>query len=156
MLLDTTKTDVRMKLVYQLSKELEQDPQRVALAQALTRDRSRPRMGLKGRHGLFGSPEWWQSIKSGAMPLRRVSGVIQRTYVAGQEQDVPHNAFDLLTSDGVTKMESFYANSEDDLALFQVGRRVEIVYALDELKAQPAADGGVNYAEIVVEMAVSL
>jgi hypothetical protein len=39
---------------------------------------------------------------------------------------------------------------------FKVGRRAEIVRALDELKDQPADDGGVNYAEITLEMAVSI
>lgn len=145
-----------MKLVYQLSKELEDDPEQVALAQTLTRDQSRPLMGLKGSHGLFGSQEWWNSIKSGTIPLRYVSGVIKRMYVSGQERDVPENTFDLLTSEGATKSESCYTNAKDDLGLYQVGRRVDIVYALDELKAQPAADEGVNHSEIVLEMAVSL
>jgi len=145
-----------MKLVYQLSKELEDDPEQVALAQSLSRDQSRPLMGLKGSHGLFGSQEWWDSIKNGAIPLRYISGVIKRMYVSGQERDVPENTFDLVTSEGATKTESCYTNSKDDLGLYRVGRRVDIVYALDELKAQPAPDGSINYSEIVLEMAVSL
>ncbi|OFZ70813.1 MAG: hypothetical protein A2Z01_04635 [Betaproteobacteria bacterium RBG_16_58_11] len=156
MFLDAKKADVPMTLVYQLSKELEDDPEQVALAQALSRDQSRPLMGLKGSHGLFGSQEWWNSIKSGTMPLRYVSGVIKRMYVSGQERDVPENTFDLITSEGATKTESCYANAKDDCDLYRVGRRVDIVYALDELKVQPASDGGINLSEIVLEMAVSL
>jgi hypothetical protein len=37
-----------------------------------------------------------------------------------------------------------------------VGRQVELVYALDELKDQPAVDGGINRARIALEMAVSV
>jgi len=144
-----------MRLVYQLSEELKNDPQQVALAQALTLDSSRPEMGLRGTYGLFGSLQWWKSIAEGTMPLRKISGVVKRVYVAGQDLSEGENAFDLLTSDNETLAESFYANNESDYCLFKVGHRVEIVYALDELKSQPDPDGNVNVSEIVLEMAVS-
>ncbi|EMI40263.1 hypothetical protein RRSWK_07223 [Rhodopirellula sp. SWK7] len=35
------------------------------------------------------------------------------------------------------------------------GHLVHVVYALDELKRQPAADGGVNYSRVALEMAIS-
>ena len=144
-----------MKLVYQLSEELNSDPQQVALAQALTLDSSRPEMGLKGTYGLFGSPQWWKSVVDGVMPLKRVSGIVRRVYISGQDPSAEDNTFDLLTSDGSTLAESCYVNNEHDLRFFKVGHRVEIAYGLDELKSQPGPDGQVNVSEIVLEMAVS-
>ena len=145
----------QVKRVYQLSEELTQDPEQVVDAQALTLDQSRPHIGLKGSFGLFGSAEWWANINAGVMPLKRLSGVIKRVYVAGQDRsDVP-NAFDLLSGNGQVQMEGIYVNSPEDVALYQVGRKVDVVYALDELKA-PLPDGGKNYSEIVLEVSISL
>ena len=42
-----------------------------------------------------------------------------------------------------------------DIALFVPGAMVTMVYALDELKEQPAADGSVDVARIVLEMSIS-
>lgn len=157
MFLQLDKSATPMKRVYLLSRELEADPEQVALAQALTLNAAKPRMGLKGTLGLFGSPEWWASIEQRKMPLRFISGVIQRAYVAGQDESVTlNNAIDLLLDDGSVLMESIYVNNKDDVNLFRAGHWVEVAYALDELKRQPAQDGGVNYSDIVLEMAVSL
>lgn len=146
-----------MKCVYLLSTDLKADPEQVVLAQALTLNVSKPRMGLKGTLGLFGSSEWWANINQRKMPLLVVQGTILRTYYAGMdESDQEINSFKLRLDDGSVCDESIYANDKADRALFQVGHRVEVVYALDELKRQPAEDGGVNYSNIVLEMSVSL
>jgi hypothetical protein len=145
----------QVKMVYQLSKELAQDSEQIADAQALTLDQSRPHFGLKGSFGLFGSAEWWANIKTGVMPLKHLSGVIKRIYVAGQERSGAPNAFDLLSDNGQVRMEGIYVNSPEDFALYQVGRKVDIVYVLDELK-MPLPDGGKNYSEIVLEVSISL
>ena len=47
-----------MKTVYDLATELYADPEQVEAAQALTLNVSKPHMGLKGTHGLFGSADW--------------------------------------------------------------------------------------------------
>lgn len=157
MFLQPDSSSVVMKRVYLLSEELKADPEQVALAQALTLNAAKPRMGLKGTLGLFGSPEWWANIEQRKMPFRFLSGVIERAYVSGQDESVTlNNAFDLRLDDDFVQMEGIYINNEDDVKLFRVGHRVEIVYALDELKRQPAQDGSVNYSDIVLEMAVSL
>jgi hypothetical protein len=155
MLLHFDNVLVPMRLVYQLSEELKSDPQQIALAQKLTLDASRPEMGLKGTYGLFGSPQWWKSISDGEMPLKYISGVIKRVYVSGQDPSAEDNTFELLTSDGRVIAESCYVDDADDLRFFAKGHWVEIVYALDELKSQPAPNGGLNLSEIALEMAVS-
>ena len=142
-----------MQPIYTLAAALAQDPSRIAKAQSLTLDSSRPRMGLKGRHGLFASDEWWASIKAGRIPTQTVTGSIERTYFAGQDsrRGDQVNSFTLRLQDGSTCNESIYTHRKQDVKLFVAGATVTMVYALDELKAQPAADGSVNVARIVLE-----
>jgi hypothetical protein len=154
MLLHLEKSDVPMRLVFRLEDELQQDPKQVELAQALTLNASKPQMGLKGTHGLFGSPEWWKNIREGKIPLLFLSGVILRTYVAGQDEEKENNTVDLKLDDGSERAVGIYVNNNVDVSSFRVGKRASIVYALDELKRQPAANGGVNYSQIALEMAV--
>lgn len=145
-----------MKLVFRLEDRLRDDPRQVQLAQALTLNPSKPQMGLRGAHGLFGSQEWWASIREGRMPLLYQTGVVQRAYVAGQDPSEWNNSIDLKLDDGSVHMTGIYVNNKGDAGLFRPGRRVGIVYALDELKRQPADGGGVNYSKIALEMAVSI
>jgi hypothetical protein len=144
-----------MKLVYQLSKDLQLDPEQVADAQALTLDQSRPNIGLKGTSGLFGSAEWWANISAGVMPVKRIAGFIERTYVAGQDRLSAPNTFDMRMTSGEMRMEGIYTNLPEDVALYRPGRKVEVVYVLDELKGT-SPDGGARYSEIVLEVSVEL
>ena len=156
MLLDFGMKDIAMKLVYQLSEELKNNSERVSLTQALTLDDTRPSMGLRGSLGLFGSQLWWNNIQQGVMPLLRISGVVRRAYCAGQDPTGENNMVDLELVDGSVRTVGIYVNDKIDIGLFKPGHKVEIVYALDELKHQPAVDGGVNYSKVALEMAVSL
>ncbi|WP_402720637.1 hypothetical protein [Janthinobacterium rivuli] len=147
-----------MKPVYTLAEALAKDPSRVAKTQALTRDSSRPHMGLKGSHGLFASEAWWESIEARRLQTQIVTGSIERTYFAGQDsrRGDQVNSFTLRLADGSTVDESIYTNHKQDTRLFVPGAMVTMVYVLDELKAQPAVDGGVNYARTVLEVAISV
>ena len=155
MLLISDEAAVPMTLVFELKEALKKDPQRIEVTQALTLDESRPGMGVRGRFGLFASQQWWDNIENSSMPRRRVSGVISRVYACGQNETA-NNMIDLVTADGMVRGEGMYVNERADVALFQVGHRVDILYALDEMKHQPAAGGGVNYAKVALEVAVSL
>ena len=143
--------------VYTLTEALAQDPARVTRTQSLTLDSAKPLMGLKGRHGLFASDAWWDSIKAGRIQTQTVTGSIERTYFAGQDsrRGDQVNSFTLRLADGSTVDESIYTHRKQDSALFVPGATVTMVYALDELKEQPAADGRVNVARIVLEMSIS-
>ena len=154
MLLDLKKSNIQMKLTFQLAQQLKDEPERISLAQALTLNDAKPRMGLKGKYGLYGSQEWWNNIEQRKAPLKFISGVITRVYIAGQDEQLI-NSFDLLLDDGSIHNNSIYANHKRDRKLFKIGHRVDIVFILDELKRQPAEDGGVNCSEIVLEMAIS-
>ncbi|GGY25100.1 hypothetical protein [Paludibacterium paludis] len=154
MLLNLEKSGVPMKRIYLLSEELKNDPEQIALAQALTMNTSRPTLGLKGTYGLFGSHEWWENIEQHKIPLLFVSGIVLRVYIAGQD-GYENNTVDLLMEDGSVRDAGIYVNDNRDIPLVRVGCRVELVYVLDELKKQPAPNGGVNYSKIALEMAVS-
>ena len=156
MFLQLDRAGAPMRLVYSLPQALEDNPKDVALAQALTLDTTRPLLGLKGTHGLYGSQQWWTSIEQRKMPLLFISGVIRRAYVTGMDNCDENNTIDLLLDDGSIRMEGIYVNNKDDVDLFRVGCRVELVHVLDELKRQPAPDGNVNYLEIPLEVAVSV
>ena len=144
-----------MKTVYDLATELYADPEQVEAAQALTLNVSKPHMGLKGTHGLFGSADWWASVRAGDMPTREVTGTIERAYYAGQGGSGPPNAIDLRSADGGLEMVGIYLNDPRDVVLFQVGKQARVLYALGELKSQPGPDGKTNYSKIALEMAVS-
>jgi hypothetical protein len=145
-----------MKLVYRLQYDLEIDRERVSLTRSLTLDKTRPLIGLKGTYGLFGTSGWWSSIHQGQMPLLFVSGVILRAYVAGQDKRQANNMVDLELKDGSVRAVGIYVNDKNYVQLFRPGYKASVVYALDELKQQPASDGGVNYTKVALEMAVSL
>lgn len=151
-----SEDDNSMRLIYRLEHDLERDHERVSLTQALTLDKTRPLIGLKGTYGLFGSVDWWDSIRQGQMPLLFVSGVILRAYVAGQDKHQANNMLDLKLEDGSVRAVGIYVNDREDVRLFRSGYKASVVYALDELKQQPASDGSVNYSKVALEMAVSL
>ncbi|OCG76680.1 hypothetical protein A9G42_07365 [Gilliamella sp. Nev6-6] len=156
MLLKLETSKVPMKMVFLLSKELKNNPERVALTQALTLDKSKPTMGLKGTNGLFGSKEWWNSIEQGRIPLLFISGIIKKAYVAGQDPSNFNNTVDLLLEDGTIQSVGIYTNKKEDSKLFKIGYSASIVYALDEMKLQPDFDGKINRSKTALEMTVSL
>jgi hypothetical protein len=128
----------------------------MAKTQALTLNAAKPQMGLLGAEGLYGSKEWWQSISVGRIEVRICKGTIQRLYVAGQDADEDEDKdFEYLCEDGRVRSESCIANSSVDLDLYREGAVVTLAYALDKLKKQPARDGGKNFSEILLEVAIS-
>ncbi|KAB0331916.1 hypothetical protein LSO07_09535 [Janthinobacterium sp. PLB04] len=147
-----------MKRIYILAEALAKDPGRVAKTQALTLDSARPYMGLKGRHGLFASTTWWKSIEAKRLQTQTLTGIIERTYFAGQDsrRGDQVNSVTLRLADGSAVDESIYMNDKQDIKLFVPGAMVTMVYVLDELKAQPAVDGSIHYARTVLEVAISV
>src|ERR1043166_9852939 len=46
------------------------------------------RFGIESTHGLFGSPEWWQHVRDGTLPVHTLRGAITRVYM-GSMNDWP-------------------------------------------------------------------
>ncbi|MNY48899.1 hypothetical protein D3C86_1842740 [compost metagenome] len=61
----------------------------------------------------------------------------------------------MITSEGAVRMEGIYVNLPDDVVHYQVGRRVEVTYVLDELK-MASPNGQNKHLEIVIEISLSL
>jgi hypothetical protein len=74
MLLEKFGLNKSMKLVYQLSVDLAENPASMYRIQKTTLDESKPLIGLKGTYGLYGSDEWWNNIINGVIPLVYRSG----------------------------------------------------------------------------------
>lgn len=142
-------------VVYRLSSRLAREPDQIKRAQDLTLDSTRPNLGLQGKYGLFGSEQWWKSIKDGSMETRTDVGKIVKIYRAGQDAEDDEGCdFDYVTDDGTTRSASCMANNAADLSLYQIGAQVELIYALDPLKKQPADDGREAVASILLQVAV--
>ncbi|QQP95120.1 hypothetical protein [Lysobacter enzymogenes] len=142
-----------MKDIYNLATALDGSPDLVRDTQALTLDQSKPGMGLKGTWGLFGSPQWWKSVRTGAIPRKSVSGVVTAVFEAGQDRSGSPNSFTLLTERGEEVSESMYSDTPDAMREFQVGKSVEIEYLFDELKER-APDGAPTYLDIVLRVSI--
>lgn len=139
--------------VYTLTEELNADPRQLELAQALTLNPNKPSMGLKGTFGLFGSPQWWDSINRGKMPLRFIHGTIASLSEAGQDSKTGiNNTMILELPNGTKEPVGIYINNKKQAKLFQLGSTVLMVKALDEYK-RPSRD--FPDAGITLEVAVS-
>ncbi len=68
------------------------------------------------------------------------------------DSDRRHNSYELALDNGSLHQGSFYANNNKDIGLYEVGKKVVIVYALDELKKQ---SGKRKHSEIPIEIAIS-
>lgn len=146
-----------MKVVYDLSSALAANPERVTKAQAMTLNNDKPFLGLRGVHGLFASSDWWSNLAKGLIATEVRTGTIERLFFAGQDarwgDEV--NSFSMRADDGSVVDESIVVNDKAHRRLFHVGARIQLRYALDELKMQPAYNAGVNYARVLLEVAVS-
>jgi len=119
-------------------------------------DPRKPLFGLLGAHGLFGSEEWWESIRTGKIRTEVVRGTIVELCFEGQESRWGDevNTFRMQLADGSEFQEAIYGRLEEDRRLFRVGATVCVAYARDAWK-RPAADGTTDHAWVLLEMAVS-
>ena len=139
--------------VYTLTEALEADPTQVELAQALTLNPNKPRMGLKGTFGLFGSSQWWDNINRRKMHLRFRRGTIVALSEAGQDSKTGvNNTMVLELPDGTQEPVGIYVNNKKQAKLFQLGSTVLMVEALDDYKRSNANFPDVG---ITLEVAVS-
>lgn len=123
-----------MLVVYRLTDELQRDPEQVRQAAELSLDANRPDVGLRGSRGLFGTQEWWASIECGLIPIETVAGTITQVYRVGQDPGSKPNEMAIARDDGGLLHEGLYANDKQSLQEYRPARRVEIDYALDDLK----------------------
>ena len=88
--------------------------------------------GLKGTHGLFGSSEWWENIAQAIATVVRLEGRIGSLYSTGMHNE--SQGFEMLKADGSTYRHACAANDKKDLALFRIGKKIVVVYVVEELR----------------------
>jgi hypothetical protein len=81
------------------------------------------RFGIESTHGLFGSPEWWQHVRDGMLPVHTLRGAITRVYM-GSMNDWPE--FTMRSDTGQESSWSRYASDPVFASLYTVGRRIEL------------------------------
>lgn len=153
MFLDLSGENEKFKLVYQLSVFLQEQPDYIRRAQALTLDPNMPHAGLKGTHGLYGSEDWWNNIRTGDIGNSTEIGSISKIYAVGPPSERrPKTEMEIQFEDGRRGTWTMRANDRRDLDLFRLGGRVMMFIIFDELKKP---QGERKASDIVIEMAVS-
>ncbi len=140
-----------MKVAYRLRD----NPKHIAQVQkaTLTTDN----FGIESTDGLFGSPEWWDRISTGDLPVHTLSGTIAERFM-GSMGDWPE--ITVLSDGGEKSSWTREVNRKEQDALYRVGRRIEIDYVLQrhriksssqkkehkvvlEIRVEPDAEGDV-------------
>jgi len=131
-------------VVYQLHR----DKRRVEAVQRATL--TTRKFGIARTHGLFGSDEWWEKIKSGKLAVHTVHGVITRLYMGGM-RDTPE--FKVRSDTGKESSWLRHANGKALGDFYAVGRRVEIDYVLQ--RGRICSDGSfLKGHKVVVEVRI--
>jgi len=115
-----------MEAVY----ELQNDSATIASMQRGSRE-ARPPVGLRATHGLIGSKEWWDNIKSGALKLHALSGLVSGFW-PGQGGGGPAE-FELRAADGTKSMWLCEMEPAAAERAFRLGRPVLVEFVLQEL-----------------------
>ncbi|MEI8634953.1 hypothetical protein P4S72_28690 [Vibrio sp. PP-XX7] len=131
-----------MKLVFSVLDDIKKNPKGVKKVQEVTLNKKSVR-GLNGTYGLYGSEEWIHNLKTGVIPQRTVSGIIQSTRRAGMYGSLNRpNSAEIITDEGKVDYVGIREDmKEKNARLFTEGKRVEVKYYIEELKTM---DWGVN------------
>lgn len=132
--------DEKLVEIYSLTRDSEQIC-KVQRATLNTTD-----YGLVPEHGLFGSEEWWDAIRTGKLPTIRIEGVIARTHM-GSMNDWP--VFD-VDSGG---RKSSWTRQGIPFEAYVVGKRVRLDYVIQKAKKDLARLGTVDQ-EVVLRIAI--
>ena len=92
--------------------------------------------GLKNTHGLVGSKEWWNNIKTGDLKLEIYEGKINKVIMAGHN-DYP--MFELRTEQGASYKFYRYVDCESYDSYYKVGANVKVSFVIQEFK-RPSHD----------------
>ena len=121
-----------MKEIYTLEASLSKDPERVRLAQELTKNKSKPNMGLKGKYGLFGSDQWWNNLYKSKIPHNIYEGVIEDIHFSGMHNE--SKSFTLRLKDNTTYSYTLVADNKKDIKLYQEGTYAKVITFIEPLK----------------------
>ncbi len=132
-----------MKPAYQLKHDLEF----ISSVQKATL--STENFGIEPTHGLFGSPDWWEQISSGKLPLSTLRGVITQRYM-GSMADWPE--IKVQSDTGEVSRWTRKVNSVKQDALYVPGQTIEIDFVVQRHRAKSFDEG--SETKVVVEIRV--
>jgi len=133
-----------MKVAYRL-KDNPKHIQQVQKATLTTDD-----FGIEPTDGLFGSPEWWDRIADGALPLHTLRGTITERFM-GSMGDWP--MIKILNDTGEQSSWTREVNHKEQDALYRVGRHIEIDYVLQKFRGK-AWNRNPKHHEVILEIRV--
>ena len=133
-----------MKVAYCL-KEDQKHIQQVQKATLTTDD-----FGIEPTDGLFGSPEWWDRIAGGDLPLHTLKGTITERFM-GSMGDWP--MIRVLSDAGEQSSWTREVNHKEQDALYRVGRYIEIDYVLQKHRGKALARNPKHH-EVIIEIRV--
>jgi hypothetical protein len=119
-----------MKVAYRLKD----NPKHIAQVQKVTL--TTDNFGIEPTHGLFGSPEWWDRIESGDLPVHTLRGTITERFM-GSMGDWPE--IRVLSDAGEKSDWTREVNRKEQDALYRVGRSIEIDYVLQRHRRKSSA-----------------
>ena len=95
--------------------------------------------GIYPTHGLFGSDEWWSSIKSGELEVHTFCGTLSDVFMSGHN-DYPE--FKVLDKQNNITSWTREANTPELDTEYQIGKFVEIDYVLQRqrLRGRPGKE----------------
>ena len=121
-----------MKTIFLLERYLKDRPDVIKDAQELTLNKEKPSMGLSGKHGLYASDEWWESLNNGIFETKTYEGKISTIKFEGMNNE--GKSFTLQLKNGGTYKYSCRINSKKDISLYKEGKTLRVTTYLERLK----------------------
>ena len=131
-----------MRVIYRLKDDSERFSQSQKAAVATE-------SGFEATYGVVGSPEWWEKISSGELPVQTCSGIITKRYM-GSWNDWPE--FTMRSGSGEESNWSRFGHSGEADKYYKVGSRIEIDYVVQRLQGKALLPG--EERKIVLEVRI--
>lgn len=141
----TSSSDAHLVEIYNLADEREH----IRKVQRATLNTTDYGLVVVPEHGLFGSEQWWEAIRTGKLPTVRIEGVTTRVYM-GSMNDWPE--FEIESGGSKTTWTRHVHRGEDD-RFYVVGKRVCLEYVIQHAK-KDLGNLGTTEDKVVLRIAV--
>jgi hypothetical protein len=101
--------------------------------------------GIEPTSGLFGSPEWWEQICRGKLPVYTLRGVITKRYMASMA-DWPE--IEVQSDAGELSHWTRRCNAKEQDALYVPGQPIEIDYVMQRHRPK-SFDHGAEHKQVI-------
>ena len=133
-----------LRQVYSLKMYYEEHPECLNRIQEQSLDNTKLELGFSPHQGipkvLYGSPEWWDAIDSGAIETIWREGVIIEKDIQGMDDNRPNTVYYVDRFDGkkyAQRMELNERNKRRHYKLYDIKHYIKICFVRVEYKKQP-------------------